>query len=73
MVVFARCHVVSILAANTFVFFLCVAVQGLLMNVLGYRMFRRVSPYVQFALVAVLILMFLLSGRIVSELHLHHA
>jgi len=65
---FARCHIVSIFAANTFVFFLCVAVQGILMNVLGYRMFRRVSPYVQFALVALLILMFLLSGRIVSEL-----
>jgi|HubBroStandDraft_1064217.scaffolds.fasta_scaffold09101_4 hypothetical protein len=68
IVPFARCHIVSILAANTFVFFLCVAVQGILMNVLGYRMFRRVSPYVQFGLVALLILMFLLSGRIVSEL-----
>lgn len=68
MVVFARCHILSILAANTFVFFLCVAVQGILMNLLGYRLFRRVSPYVQFALVALLILMFLLSGRIVSEL-----
>ena len=65
---FARCHIVSILAANTFVFFFCVAVQGILMNVLGYRMFRRVSPYVQFALVALLLLMFLLSARIVSEL-----
>ena len=65
---FARCHIVSILAANTFVFFLCVAVQGILMNVLGYRLFRRVSPYVQFGLVALLILMFLLSARIVSEL-----
>jgi hypothetical protein len=70
---FARCHIVSILAANTFVFFLCVAVQGILMNVLGYRVFRRVSPYVQFALVALLILMFLLSGRMVSELRLHAA
>src|ERR1035441_1463733 len=70
---FARCHIVSILAANTFVFFLCVAVQGILMNVLGYRLFRRVSPYVQFALVALLILMFLLSGRIVSELQVHAA
>ena len=71
MLVFARCHVISVLAANTFVFFLCVAMQGLLMNVLGYRAFRRVSPYVQFALVAALILMFLLSGRIVSELQLN--
>lgn len=70
---FARCHILSILAANTFVFFLCVAVQGILMNVLGYRLFRRVSPYVQFGLVALLILMFLLSGRIVSELHVHAA
>ena len=70
---FARCHIVSILAANTFVFFFCVAVQGILMNVLGYRVFRRVSPYVQFGLVALLILMFLLSGRIVSELQPHAA
>jgi hypothetical protein len=70
---FARCHIVSILAANTFVFFLCVAVQGILMNVLGYRVFRRVSPYVQFGLVALLILMFLMSGRVVSELQLHTA
>ncbi len=65
---FVRCHVIAILAANAFVFFSCVAVQGFLMNVLGYRLFRRVSPYVQFGLVALLILMFLLSGRIVSEL-----
>jgi hypothetical protein len=65
---FARCHIVSILAANTFVFFFCVAVQGILMNVLGYRLFRRVSPYVQFGLVVLLLLMFLLSARIVSQL-----
>jgi hypothetical protein len=65
---FARGHIVAILAANTFVFFLCVAVQGILMNVLGYRLFRRVSPSVQFALVALLILMFLLSARIASQL-----
>ena len=65
---FARCHIASILAANTFVFFFCVAVQGVLMNVLGYRVFRRVSPYVQFGLVALLLLMFLLSARIVSQL-----
>jgi len=70
---FARCHAISILAANTFVFFLCVAVQGLLMNLLGFRAFRRISPYVQFGLVAVLILMFLVSGRIVSQLQPGHA
>jgi hypothetical protein len=71
VLVFARCHVISVLAANAFVFFLCVALQGLLMNLLGHRALVRVSPYVQFALVSALILMFLLSGRIVSELHLH--
>jgi hypothetical protein len=65
---FARCHVISVLAANTFVFFFCVAVQGLLMNVLGYRAFRRVSPYVQFALVSALIVMFLMSARVASQL-----
>jgi len=68
MVVFARCHALSVLAGNTFVFFLCVAVQGVLMNLVGYRMFKRISPYVQFTLVALLILMFLLSGRITGEL-----
>src|SRR3984957_18853256 len=66
--VFARCHIVSVLAANTFVFFLCVAVQGLLMNLLPYRAFRRISPYVQFGLVSALIIMFLLSARVVSQL-----
>jgi hypothetical protein len=71
VLVFARCHVISVLAANAFVFFLCVALQGLLMNLLGHRMLLRVSPYIQFALVSALILMFLLSGRLVSELHLH--
>jgi len=67
--VFARCHIVSVLAGNAFVFFLCIATQGILMNLLGYRLFRRVSPYVQFVLLALLVLMFLLSGRIASELH----
>jgi len=66
---FVRCHAISILAANAFVFFVCVAVQGILMNVLGYRAFRRISPYVQFGLVALLILMFLVSARVASELH----
>jgi hypothetical protein len=66
---FARCHILSVVAANTFVFFFCVAVQGLLMNLLSYRAFRRVSPYVQFGLVSALIVMFLLSARVVSQLH----
>ena len=70
---FARCHVLSVLAANTFVFFSCVAVQGLLMNLLGYRAFRRVSPYVQFALVSALIAMFLVSARVASQLQPYHA
>jgi hypothetical protein len=66
--VFARCHLVSVLAANSFVFSFCVTVQGVLMNLLGYRAFRRISPYVQFILVSVLIAMFLLSARIASQL-----
>lgn len=70
---FARCHVLAVLAANTFVFFSCVAVQGLLMNLLGYRAFRRVSPYVQFALVSALIAMFLVSARVASQLQPYHA
>jgi hypothetical protein len=70
---FARCHVTAVFAANTFVFFCCVAVQGLLMNLLGYRAFRRISPYVQFALVLALIAMFLVSARVASQLQPYHA
>lgn len=70
---FARCHVAAIVTANTFVFFSCVAVQGVLMNILGYRAFRKISPYVQFTLVSALIAMFLVSARIASELRPYEA
>jgi hypothetical protein len=53
-----RVHVVAILAGNAFIFLAMMAVQGVLMSVMGWRWFRRVSPYVQLLLVALLLLMF---------------
>jgi hypothetical protein len=56
-----RVHVVAVVAGNAFIFLGMMAVQGLLMNVLGWRSYRRVSPYVQLLLVALLLLMFFAS------------
>jgi hypothetical protein len=53
-----RAHMVAVVAGNAFIFLAMVAVQGILMNLMGWRRFRRVSPYVQLLLVALLLLMF---------------
>ncbi|MEW6366377.1 MAG: hypothetical protein AB1714_17265 [Acidobacteriota bacterium] len=42
-------HVAAVSAGGFFAFFLLLAVQAVLINLLGHRHFRRVSPYVQFA------------------------
>jgi hypothetical protein len=41
-------HAAAVFGASTFIFLLLLAVQGTLLSVLGYRWFRRISPYVQF-------------------------
>ncbi|HXJ94357.1 MAG TPA: hypothetical protein VMT20_16035 [Terriglobia bacterium] len=56
-----RVHVVAIVAGNAFVFLAMIALQGLLMNVSGWHRYRRVSPYFQLLLVALLLLMFFAS------------
>ena len=41
-------HTLTVFGASTFMFLLLLAVQGTLLSVLGFRLFRRLSPYVQF-------------------------
>ncbi len=63
---FARGHVLAILAGNAFVFLALISVQAVLMSVLGWRWFRRVSPYAQGLLVAGLLLTFFCEGAVVN-------
>ncbi len=53
-------HATALLAATFFVFFCFVALQGLLMNLLSFRIFRRVSTYIQLLSVFALLLMLLM-------------
>ncbi|MBZ5610734.1 MAG: hypothetical protein LAP38_20925 [Acidobacteriia bacterium] len=64
-----RIHATAVMAATVFVFLFFVAVQGLLMNVLSYRLFQRASTYVQLFSVLALLLMLLLFLDTSSLLH----
>ena len=58
---FILSHTLSVFAGNAFVFFACIAIQGLLLNLLGPRLFVRASRYVQlFLLVSFLTTFFLM-------------
>lgn len=65
---FIRCHIVAVLAANTFVFLSIIALQGLLMNLLEWRWYRRVSPYAQLLLIAGSIAVFLSMSRLMGNI-----
>ncbi len=65
---FTRGHAIAMLAANAFIFLALISAQGLLINLLGWRWFRRVSPYVQIVLIAGLLLMFFSSGSVTRGL-----
>jgi hypothetical protein len=54
-------HATALVAANLFVFLAVVAIEGVLIAVLGPRLFHRFAPYAQFVLIAAL-----LSGFFVS-------
>lgn len=58
---FIRCHVVAVLAGNAFIFLAMIGVQGLMLNVLGWRGYRRFAPYAQSILIALLLVMFFVS------------
>jgi hypothetical protein len=62
-------HAEVILAGTAFVFFFFVALQGLLINVLSFRAFKRVSTYIQLIAVFALLMMLLLSFDPHSLLH----
>jgi hypothetical protein len=67
---FIRCHAVAVLSGNAFVFLSIIAVQGLLMNVLGWRWYRRISPYVQLLLIAACLIMFLSMSGMTGKIDL---
>jgi hypothetical protein len=54
----AAIHGVTILASSAFVFASLVALQGVLLNALSFRWFRRISVYAQSALLFALLSMF---------------
>lgn len=62
-------HATVMLLATAFVFLFFVALQGALMNVLSFRMFRRVSTYIQLLSVLALLLMLLLFLDTSSLIH----
>jgi hypothetical protein len=62
-------HAEVTLAGTAFVFFFFVALQGLLINVLSFRAFKRVSTYIQLVAVFALLMMLLLSLDPGSVLH----
>ena len=61
LVWYIRCHAMAILAGNAFIFLAMVAVQGGLLNLLGWRGYRRWAPYAQSMLIAALVAMLFLS------------
>jgi hypothetical protein len=59
-------HGASILASSAFAFLFLVALEGLLLNVLSVRWFRKTSAYVQGAMVFVLLWLFFLFPNIAA-------
>jgi hypothetical protein len=55
---FILSHTISVFAANSFVFFACISVQGILLNLLGPRLFLKASRLVQLFLVVFLLSVF---------------
>jgi hypothetical protein len=65
---FIRCHVLAVLAGNAFIFLSILSLQGLLMNLLGWRWYRRVSPYAQLVLIAACPVMLLSVSRLMGAI-----
>jgi hypothetical protein len=57
-------HGISILASSAFAFLFLVALEGVLLNVLSVRWFRKLSAYIQGAMVFVLLWLFFLFPNI---------
>jgi hypothetical protein len=54
-------HLLAASAANTFLFFLCVFIQGLLMSLLGYGFYKKISLFVRFVLLTALVFLLIVS------------
>lgn len=59
---------ISVLAASSFVFLSLIALEGLLLNVLSVRWFRRASVYVQCAMIFALLSLFFLFPNIAASI-----
>ncbi len=71
---FMTSHALSVFAGNAFIFFACIALQGFLLNVLGPRLFVRMSRFVQLLfLVAFLSIFFLMPAVSYESLKQHPA
>jgi hypothetical protein len=60
-------HGISILASSAFAFLFLVALEGVLLNVLSVRWFRRLSAYVQGVMIFVLLWLFFLFPNVASS------
>jgi hypothetical protein len=54
-------HLVAGSAANIFLFFLCVFIQGLLMSLLSYGLYRRISLLIRFVLLTSIVFLLVVS------------
>ena len=64
---FILSHSLAVFAGNAFVFFACVAIQGLLLNALGPRLFAGASRLVQLFLLVFLLTVFFLMPSVSFE------
>lgn len=69
---YVRCHALAVVLGNGFMFLAMIAIQGVLLNVLGWQRYRRFAPYAQSALVAVLLGMFFLALGVSLEIDSGH-
>jgi hypothetical protein len=61
MLRYMAAHIVAGSAANIFLFFLCVFLQGLLMSLLSYGLYRRISLFLRFALMTSIVFLLIVS------------
>ena len=54
-------HLVAGLIANVFLFFLCVFIQGLLMSLLSYELYKRISLIIRFVLLTSIVFLLIVS------------
>ena len=63
-----RAHAIAVVASSAFVFLALISVQGVVNNVFGVRMSRRVSPYIQGSLIIGLLFSFFVSSEVMRSI-----